>query len=59
MKVGDMQDAIIEKLIKLKRQHEYLSKELSGSISTLNTQNKSPVAVTTELDIQNLEGDEQ
>ena len=48
-----IRDAAIEKLMKFKRQHEYLSKAFSNSTNTVNTSysnEKSPVAVTTELD---------
>lgn len=47
-----VRDAVIEKLLKMKRQHEYLVKAFGGSTNTANTSNsksESPVAVTTEL----------
>lgn len=57
-----IRDAAIEKLMKFKKQHEYLSRAFGNTTNTVNTSStnkESPVAVTTELDIQNLEGNEQ
>lgn len=48
-----LRDVVIEKLMELKRQHEYLSKAFGDSTNTLNTSytNKtSPVGATTELE---------
>lgn len=57
-----IRDAAIEKLLKFKKQHEYLSKAFGSATYSMNTsgaQNKSPSAGTDELDIHNLEGNEQ
>jgi hypothetical protein len=58
-----IRDAAIEKLLKLKRQHEYLSKAFGSatySLNTSGTQNKSPSGATDEPIVQNtLEGKEQ
>lgn len=51
-----IREACIEKLLRLKRQHQYLSKafgESTNTSSTLNTKEKSPTAVTAELDLNN------
>ena len=57
-----IRDAAIEKLVKFKKLHEYLSRAFGNATNTANTSStnkESPVARTTELDIQNLEGNEQ
>ena len=57
-----IRDAAIEKLMKFKRQHEYLNKAFScatNTWNTANTQEKSPTAGTDELGVQNLKGNEQ
>ena len=57
-----IRDAAIEKLMKFKRQHEYLNKAFSCATNTLNTSNtqqKSSTAGTDELGVQNLKGNEQ
>ncbi|WP_180115158.1 ribbon-helix-helix domain-containing protein [Acinetobacter sp. YH12140] len=46
-----IRDAAIEKLMKFKKQHEYLSKAFGNTTNTVNTScenEKSPVARTTE-----------
>ncbi|WP_171501463.1 hypothetical protein [Acinetobacter wanghuae] len=48
-----LRDVVIEKLMELKRQHEYLSKAFGDSTNTLNTSytsKTSPVGATTELE---------
>ena len=50
-----IRDAAIEKLLKFKKQHEYLSRAFGNATNTVNTSSankESPVAVTTELDVQ-------
>ena len=55
-----IRDAAIEKLLKFKKQHEYLSRAFGNAINTVNTSStnkESPVARTTELDCSNNFGD--
>ena len=50
-----IRDAAIEKLIRFKKQHEYLSRAFGSTTNTVNTSStnkESPVARTTELDVQ-------
>ena len=56
-----IRDAAIEKLLKFKKQHEYLSRAFGNATNTANTSHtqKSPVARTTELDVQNFGVNEQ
>ena len=57
-----IRDAAIEKLLKFKKLHEYLSRAFGNTTDTVNTSStnkESPVAVTTELDVQNLGVNEQ
>ena len=57
-----IRDAAIEKLLKFKKQHEYLSRAFGNTTNTVNTSStnkESPVAVTTELDVQNFGVNEQ
>jgi len=57
-----IRDAAKEKLMKFKKQHEYLSRPFANTTNTVNTTStnkESPVGATTELDIHNLEGNEQ
>jgi metal-responsive CopG/Arc/MetJ family transcriptional regulator len=49
-----IRDAVIEKLLRLKRQHEYLSQAFGSatySLNTSGTQNKSPTAGTVEPNV--------
>ena len=49
-----IRDAVIEKLLRLKRQHEYLSQAFGSatySLNTSGTQNKSPSAGTDEPNV--------
>ena len=57
-----IRDAAIEKLMKFKKQHEYLSRAFGSATNTVNTSStnkESPVARTTELDVQNFGVNEQ
>lgn len=56
-----IRDAAIEKLMRYKKQHEYLSKAFGNTTSTGNTSHtqKSPVAGTTGLEFNNLGDREQ
>lgn len=57
-----IRDAAIEKLVKFKKQHEYLSRAFGNTTNTMNTSStnkESPVARTTELDVQNFGVNEQ
>ena len=57
-----IRDAAIEKLLKFKKQHEYLSRAFGNTTNTMNTSStnkESPVARTTELDVQNFGVNEQ
>lgn len=57
-----IRDAVIEKLLKFKKQHEYLSRAFGNATNAMNTSSinkESPSARTDELDVQNLEGNEQ
>lgn len=57
-----IRDAAVEKLLKFKKQHEYLSRAFGNTTNTVNTSStnkESPVAVTTELDVQNFGVNEQ
>ena len=50
-----IRDAAIEKLMKFKKQHEYLSRAFSNTTNTVNTSStnkESPVGATTEPDVQ-------
>ena len=50
-----IRDAAIEKLLKFKKQHEYLSRAFGSTTNTVNTSStnkESPVARTTEPDVQ-------
>ena len=51
-----IRDAAIEKLMKFKKQHEYLSRAFGNATNTVNTSStnkESPVARTTELERSN------
>ena len=50
-----IRDAAIEKLLKFKKQHEYLSRAFGNTTNTVNTSStnkESPSARTDELDVQ-------
>lgn len=54
-----IRDAVIEKLLKLKRQHEYLSQAFGTatySVNTSHTQNKSPSVSADEPRVQSIYG---
>ena len=56
-----IRDAAIEKLLKFKKLHEYLSRAFGNTTNTVNTSStnkESPVARTTELDVQNFGSNE-
>ena len=51
-----IRDAAIEKLLKFKKQHEYLSRAFGNTTNTMNTSStnkESPSAGTNELDCSN------
>ena len=57
-----IRDAAIEKLIRFKKQHEYLSRAFGNTTNTVNTSStnkESPVVGATEPDVQSLGDKEQ